>query len=140
MIASPSPITPSENTPSPTSFNGIALPLKNAFHSFALLFTSPFCPSPLSEFPSPPFPSTEKAECAACACAISANFFFPTIKVRINGTPAAIAMQIAKLTIYFGWMDKIPGSPPTPIAFAVVPVATHTTAAQAEPIIPHIKG
>ena len=52
----------------------------------------------------------------------------------------AISMQRAKLNIYFGWIDKIPGIPPTPTAFAVVLVATHTIAAQAEPIIPHTNG
>lgn len=37
-------------------------------------------------------------------------------------------------------MDKIPGRPPTPIAFAVVPVAVQTTAARPEPAIPQING
>ena len=37
-------------------------------------------------------------------------------------------------------MDKIPGIPPTPIAFAVVPVATQTIAAMPEPIIPQTNG
>ncbi len=37
-------------------------------------------------------------------------------------------------------MDTIPGIPPTPIAFAVVDVATQTIAAMADPIIPQING
>ena len=39
-----------------------------------------------------------------------------------------------------GCMERIPGRPPTPIAFAVLFVATQTIDAHAEPIIPQMKG
>jgi len=37
-------------------------------------------------------------------------------------------------------MDRMPGMPPTPMALAVVEVATQTTAAMADPIMPQING
>ncbi len=52
----------------------------------------------------------------------------------------AITIQTAKPAMESGRMERIPGSPPTPMALAVVPIATHTTAAQAEPIMPHTNG
>ena len=60
--------------------------------------------------------------------------------VRMNGTATAINIQIAKLTIDCGCIERIPGRPPTPIALAVLDVATQTIAAAAEPIIPQING
>jgi hypothetical protein len=46
----------------------------------------------------------------------------------------------AKLGIYWGWIERMPGTPPTPMALAVVDVDTQITAAQAEPVIPQMKG
>ena len=37
-------------------------------------------------------------------------------------------------------MDRMPGMPPTPMALAVVEVATQTAAAMAEPIMPQMNG
>ena len=90
MIARPSPITPSENTPSPTSFKEITLPVRNAFSSAAsitfsvLSLSAVFCPS------------------VPCPISAGESFFFPTIKVSASGTANAISMQTAKLPIYFG--------------------------------------
>ena len=42
--------------------------------------------------------------------------------------------------MYFGWMDRNPGSPPTPMEFAITPALTDTMAAMAEPIIAARKG
>ena len=52
----------------------------------------------------------------------------------------AISIAIAKLNIYLGIIDRIPGIPPTPIEAAIVPVDTEKMAAQAEPIIPQKNG
>ena len=60
--------------------------------------------------------------------------------VKTKGTAIAITAHTAKLPIEAGWIDRIPGRPPTPIALAVVEVATQTTAAMPDPIIPHTKG
>ena len=145
-MASPSPITPSENTPSFTSFRGITFPVRNALNTFSP--SSEFSFSFIREAVTPaaalaPAPAAISAISAAVSVfteVSSASFFLPTINVRTRGTAIAIAIQMAKLAIYCGWMERIPGSPPTPIAFAVVDVATQTTAARAEPIIPQING
>ena len=51
-----------------------------------------------------------------------------------------MTMQMAKLAMDSVLMERMPGSPPTPMADAVVPVATLTIPAMAEPIIPHTNG
>ena len=57
-----------------------------------------------------------------------------------KGTTIATTIASANDNMYCGWMERIPGIPPTPIAFAVVLVATEITAANAEPIIPQMNG
>lgn len=52
----------------------------------------------------------------------------------------ATIIAIANVGMVWGCMERMPGMPPTPMAFAVVPVETQRTAAQAEPVMPQIKG
>ena len=60
--------------------------------------------------------------------------------VSTNGTAIATSIIAAKANIYLGWIDKIPGSPPTPIAFAFTLKLTDKRPAMEEPIIPATKG
>ena len=64
----------------------------------------------------------------------------PMISVSVNGITTAAAMAIAYGPQLCGCMDRIPGSPPTPIAFAVQLVLTEMTAAIAEPVMPQKNG
>ena len=49
-------------------------------------------------------------------------------------------MAIAKRPQKVGMMERIPGSPPTPMEDAMQPVATENMAARAEPVIAQTKG
>src|SRR5699024_1584969 len=69
-----------------------------------------------------------------------ANFFWPKITVKINGTTIAIAIAMANLSQNPGLIDKIPGSPPTPIDDAITPVDTENRAAKADPAIAEKNG
>ena len=77
---------------------------------------------------------------AVTALASAAIFLFPTRTVKTKGTAMAASMLTAKLPMYSGLMDRMPGMPPTPMALAVVCVDTQITAAAAEPIMPQTKG
>ena len=48
--------------------------------------------------------------------------------------------DIANIPIKAGLIDNIPGSPPTPIEFAITPPPTEITAAIADPVIPQKNG
>lgn len=49
-------------------------------------------------------------------------------------------MAAAKSPIYWGWIDRMPGMPPTPMALALIPLTTDSTAPTADPAIPQING
>ena len=60
--------------------------------------------------------------------------------VNANGTQTATAMQIANQAIDPGFIESIPGSPPTPIALAVTLIAVLIIPAIHEPVIPQMNG
>ena len=88
IIAKPSPIMPSEKTPSPTSFSVITCPVKNAFHWLAAV---PVCFISSGTDPA--------AACALCLLSCVVNRFFPAAVVNTKGMTAAITMHTANPAI-----------------------------------------
>ena len=123
---------PSEKTPSPTSLSGMTCPSRNAVISRSLSGTT-----------------SGDIISAACSASVAAAStagtaptprFMPTMTVRMNGTAMATAALIANASIKVGWIERMPGRPPTPMAFAVVPIETQRMAAHAEPVMPQRNG
>ena len=81
---------------------------------------------------------------SACK-AVSSSVFVkrPTLrkkKVKSIGTTIATSMVPANGSMYWGWIERIPGRPPIPIEAAVTLKVTDNIPARAEPIIPATNG
>ena len=138
-----------ENTSSGASSMGITLPSRIDFSSFT------------SDAPVLETAAAESVLSAACAVSTASapsaasiagaafslpnlssfeSLILPTINVSVNGTMIATAIARRKSPQYSGLMERIPGSPPTPILRASTPNPTEIIAAQQEPIMPHTSG
>ena len=61
-------------------------------------------------------------------------------KVKTIGIAIAISIILSNGSIYFAWIERIPGKPPIPIALAVILKVTESKPAIDEPIIPATNG
>lgn len=70
----------------------------------------------------------------------SMPFFFPTTTVKTKGTTTTMTMHTANIAQLVGCIERMPGRPPMPTAFAVQLVATLSRPAMQEPTMPQTNG
>ena len=148
-MATPSPMIFWENTSSGASSMGITLPSRIDFSSFTsaasvleTVIAEAVLPAACAVSPTSVSSAVSTAGAAFSLPNLSSfeSLILPTINVSVNGITIATAIARRKIPQYSGLMERIPGSPPTPMLSASTPNPTEIIAAQQDPTIPHTSG